>query len=88
MVDETSFVTVKHAVNTQGEELTRIAYLDHLLTLFIFKRVIHIIEVTQTTVVIVSAPHVSLFFCHDFTLVFNDKSTLLNFLLSNETPHF
>ena len=87
MVDKPSLVTVEHTINTQGEKLARVPNLDNLLSAFLVERIIHIVQVTETTVIIISSSHITLFFSHDFALILNDESSLLDVFKGDQPPH-
>lgn len=73
MVNESRFVAVKHAVQTQGEELTSITELNRLLARFVVERIVHVEQKAKTAVIVVATPHIALLFGYNFSSVLANK---------------
>lgn len=88
MINEPRFVTVKHTIQTQGEKLILIAQLNLLFSLIFQKRIVHVKKIAQSVWIIVATPHVSLFFCHNFTFVLTKEGPLRDVFHSKHAPHY
>ena len=79
VVDEAGLITVKHTIEAQWEKFTAVTKLDSRLKRFVLIRIIHVEEVTESIIVVVLTPHVTLLFRDDFSAIFCDKTSLWNF---------
>lgn len=87
MIDEARLVTVKHGVKAEGEELILVCGLDCLLAMFVHEYVVHIEEVGETFLIVVSSPHVPLFLRHHLSDILQNKRANRDLLHGEEAPH-
>ena len=88
VIDESSFITIKHTIQTKREKFIVVRLLYHFFSLFCFWGIIHIKEVRKAIWVIICASHVTLLLCNNFSHIFHQKGTCRDVFHGYKTPHF
>ena len=87
MIDESSLVAIKHAIEAQWEKLVKVDLLNDLLPFISLRRVVKIEEIGKATCIIVCASHITLLFGHNLTQILHQEGASRYLLQRNETPH-